>query len=68
MGGYAKTNSALVQFMQDFEAEYQIPLEQIYTAKMMWGIFDLIDQGKISSQQRILILHTGGLQGRIVPA
>ena len=34
----------------------------------MWGIFDLIDQGKISSQQRILILHTGGLQGRIVPA
>lgn len=68
MGGYAKTSAKLVQFMQDFEAKYQIPLEQIYTAKMMWGIFDLIDQGKISIQTRILILHTGGLQGRIVPA
>ena len=67
-GGYAKTSPELIQFIQNFEAHYQIPLEQIYTGKMLMGIFDLIDQGKIKPQHRVLVIHTGGLQGRrLVP-
>lgn len=63
-GGYAKTNSELIQFMYDFEAQYQIPLEQIYTAKMLMGVFDLIQKQYFKAKQKILVIHTGGLQGR----
>jgi 1-aminocyclopropane-1-carboxylate deaminase/D-cysteine desulfhydrase-like pyridoxal-dependent ACC family enzyme len=64
-GGYAKTNSELLQFMQQFEQQYAVPLEQIYTAKMMMGLFDLIQQGHFPVNTRILAIHTGGLQGRM---
>ncbi|WP_336936369.1 1-aminocyclopropane-1-carboxylate deaminase/D-cysteine desulfhydrase [Acinetobacter beijerinckii] len=64
-GGYAKTNSELLQFVQQFEQQYAVPLEQIYTAKMMMGLFDLIKQGHFPVNTRILAIHTGGLQGRI---
>ena len=64
-GGYAKTTPELLQFMQDFEAMHDIPLEQVYTAKMMLGIEHMILQGEISPEQRVLALHTGGLQGKI---
>ena len=63
-GGYAKTNSALLKFMQDFEARYAIPLEQVYTAKMMMGVFQWIDEGYFPANARILLIHSGGLQGR----
>ncbi|AOA57393.1 1-aminocyclopropane-1-carboxylate deaminase/D-cysteine desulfhydrase [Acinetobacter larvae] len=63
-GGYAKSSTELRAFMQDFEARYQIPLEQVYTAKMCYGVIDLIQQGYFPTASRILLLHTGGLQGR----
>ena len=64
-GGYAKTTPELLQFMQQFEQQYAIPLEQVYTAKMMIGIFDLIKQQHFPENTRILVIHTGGLQGRL---
>ena len=63
-GGYAKTSPELMQFIRSFEQTYQIPLEQVYTGKMLMGIFDLIEQGFFQSGTRILAIHTGGLQGR----
>ncbi|WP_407303966.1 1-aminocyclopropane-1-carboxylate deaminase/D-cysteine desulfhydrase [Acinetobacter sp.] len=63
-GGYAKTTPELLQFMQSFEDKHNIPLEQVYTAKMMMGLFDLIEQNYFSPDARILVIHTGGLQGR----
>lgn len=66
-GGYAKTSSELFQFIQNFENKYQIPLEQIYTGKMLYGIFDLIAKGYFDENTRILAIHSGGLQGRKVP-
>ena len=64
-GGYAKTTSALMKFLSDFENEYHIPLDPVYTAKMMFGVFDLVDRKFFPAGSRILIVHTGGLQGRI---
>ncbi|MDR7017103.1 pyridoxal-phosphate dependent enzyme [Acinetobacter sp. 3657] len=64
-GGYAKTTPELLQFMQQFEEQYNIPLEQIYTAKMMLGVFDLIQQNQFPAHTRILVIHTGGLQGKL---
>jgi D-cysteine desulfhydrase len=64
-GGYAKTTPELLQFIQDFEQRYQIPLEQIYTGKMLLGLTDLIQQGSFPTGHRILVIHSGGLQGRL---
>ncbi len=63
-GGYAKTNDELFQFIERFEKKYQIPLEHIYTGKMMFGIFDLIQKDYFPKNSRILVIHSGGLQGR----
>lgn len=63
-GGYAKTSAALHQFIVDFENQHHIPLEPIYTGKMMWGIFDLIQKGYFPAHSRILAIHSGGLQGK----
>ncbi len=29
------------------------------------GIFDMIDQGRIQPQQKLLVIHSGGLQGKL---
>ena len=64
-GGYAKKNETLLEFIQTFENDYSIPLEHIYTAKMLFGIFSMIRDGRITTAQNVLIIHTGGLQGKI---
>jgi 1-aminocyclopropane-1-carboxylate deaminase len=62
-GGYGKINSELIAFINTFKSNYNIPLDPIYTGKMMFGIFDLIEKGYFSKNSKILIIHTGGLQG-----
>lgn len=63
-GGYGKQTPVLIDFIQTFEAQHQIPLEQVYTGKMMFGIFDLIQKNYFKEGSTILAIHTGGLQGR----
>ena len=62
-GGYAKINSDLVEFINKFKACYQIPLDPVYTGKMIYGITDMIAKGKLPEKAKILAIHTGGLQG-----
>ncbi|MBT8274164.1 MAG: pyridoxal-phosphate dependent enzyme [Bacteroidia bacterium] len=62
-GGYAKINMELISFINRFKAEYNIQLDPIYTAKMMYGVLDMIHNEKFPSDARILAIHTGGLQG-----
>lgn len=62
-GGYAKLDAELIDFMNKFKQIYAIPLDPIYTSKMMYGIFDLIKKEKIRPNSTILAIHTGGLQG-----
>lgn len=63
-GGYAKITNELIQFIHHFEALYHVPLDPIYTAKMMYGIDQLYKQNYFKPQSRILAIHTGGLQAR----
>ncbi len=65
MGGYAKVNDALLLFSQQFTQEHDIPLDYVYTAKMFYGVMDLIQQGFFPRGDRLLLIHTGGLQGNI---
>lgn len=62
-GGYAKINRELVEFINKFKEDTQIPLDPVYTGKMMYGILQMIEQEKIPKNSRILAIHTGGLQG-----
>jgi len=62
-GGYAKTTPTLITFMNTFYQQYKIPLDPVYTGKMLFAIFDLIKSGKWKWGKRILVIHTGGLQG-----
>ncbi len=62
-GGYAKINLELVSFMNDFKRDFSIQLDPVYTAKMFYGIFDMIKNEQIRSNSTILAVHTGGIQG-----
>lgn len=64
-GGYAKVNHELLQFAQQFTKDYGVPLDYVYTAKMFYGVMDLLQQGYFKKGDRILLIHTGGLQGNI---
>jgi 1-aminocyclopropane-1-carboxylate deaminase len=63
-GGYAKHTNELLDFIQAFEIQTNIKLEQVYTGKMMFGVFDLAKKGLFKHGDQIIVLHTGGLQGR----
>lgn len=62
-GGYAKFNRELISFITQFKNDTGIPLDPIYTGKMMYGIKDLAERGRFAANSKILVLHTGGLQG-----
>lgn len=62
-GGYGKMTVALIAFMNQFLEAYQILLDPVYTAKMVFGVFDLIEKQYFENNATILMIHTGGLQG-----
>lgn len=62
-GGYGKVTDELINFINTFYLEHQIPLDPIYTGKMMFGIMNLIENNYFPPNSKILAIHTGGLQG-----
>ncbi len=62
-GGYGKVDEVLIKFMNDFHQSYGIPLDPIYTSKMLFGIMDKIKKKQIKPGTKVLCIHTGGLQG-----
>ena len=62
-GGFGKITPELISFMNNCYQRYALPLDRVYTAKMLWGISELIQTQQLSSNARIAAIHTGGLQG-----
>lgn len=62
-GGYARVTPALAAFMADFQQRSGIPLEPVYTGKMMHAVYKGMVAGGYAPGSRVLTLHTGGLQG-----
>lgn len=62
-GGYGKVNEDLIYFINQFYIENQIPLDPVYTGKMVFGVMDLIQKDYFPAHSNILLIHTGGLQG-----
>ena len=63
LGRYGIINDELIRFINDFYSEYHIPLDPIYTGKMMKKLMELIDDDYFPENAKILAFHTGGLQG-----
>jgi len=62
-GGYGKIKPELITFMNQFKRETGIPLDPIYTGKMLYGIVEMHHAGYFTKDSKILVVHTGGLQG-----
>lgn len=62
-GGYGKVTGELIVFINEFYQQYKIPLDPIYTGKMVFGVLDLIEKRWFPDNSKILLIHSGGLQG-----
>lgn len=64
-GGYAKHPKALVEWMNHLYTTYHLPTDIVYTSKMLYGIFNLIESGYFAEGSKIMAIHSGGLQGNL---
>lgn len=62
-GGYAKHTQQLLDFKNKFESENEISLDYVYTSKLFFAVQDLISKNKIAANSKVLVIHSGGLQG-----
>lgn len=62
-GGYAKSDSALLSFMNRFHERHGIPTDFVYTGKLMFAVERLFGTGFFDPGERVLCIHSGGLQG-----
>ena len=68
-GGYARKTNELITFMNTFYQTCNLPTDFVYTGKLLYGITDRIKTGYFEKGSRILVIHSGGLQGnRSLPA
>ena len=61
-GGYARLPAELRGFIQQFEADYGVLLDPIYTSKLLFGVLDLVEKGHFAPGSTVVAVHTGGLQ------
>lgn len=62
-GGFAKKHPPVLGFVDSFREQTGILLDPIYTAKMMYGIYDMLSKGDFLPGSTVVAVHTGGLQG-----
>lgn len=64
-GGYAKVTKDLLDFVSAMNEMHTLPLDTVYTGKLMWAVMREVEQKKFTPGSTVLALHTGGLQGNI---
>ena len=62
-GGYAKTNPALFDFMNQLWTLEKIPTDIVYTGKLLMAVDSLLKENYFKAGSKILVIHSGGLQG-----
>ncbi len=62
-GGYARYNESLLSFMNNLYSKENIPTDFVYTGKLFYAVNDLIEKKSFNPGSKILIIHSGGLQG-----
>lgn len=64
-GGYARRKPELIDFMNSFYAMTGVPTDFVYTGKLFYAMTDLIEKNYFSPGSKLLIIHSGGLQGNL---
>lgn len=64
-GGYAKYNEMLLDFIDYFEKEHGFLIDQVYTGKLFYSVYEKIKNNFFQKGSNIIVIHTGGLQGKI---
>ena len=62
-GGYGRCPTPLQQFCRQFCADTGVPVEPIYTGRVCYALVELARRGVFRRGSRILLVHTGGMQG-----
>ena len=62
-GGYAKYTKQLIDFMNEWYLLTGIPSDFVYTGKLFFAANDLLEKNYFPDKGKILIIHSGGLQG-----
>ena len=62
-GGYAKHHPELISFMNRFYQQTGIPTDFVYTGKLALALITLAEQDYFPENSRVLMIHSGGLQG-----
>ena len=60
-GGYARSDARLDKFLSDFASISTIPLEPVYTGKLMFALWDQVGRGGIPAESEVMVLHSGGV-------
>ncbi|VVM89513.1 D-cysteine desulfhydrase [Pseudomonas fluorescens] len=64
LGGFAKIDPLLLEFIDQAERTSGIALEPLYTGKALLALRQQVEAGKFATGTRLIFVHTGGLQGR----
>ena len=62
-GGYGKFSDQDIERLIEFNRITGVTFEPVYSGKMVLALLDLLEQGFFKPDQKIVLLHTGGLQG-----
>ena len=60
-GGYARKNTQLLRFIEDFHEQFSLPIEPVYTGKLFYGVMEKIKAGYFRRGSSVLVLHSGGV-------
>lgn len=63
-GGYAKTTSELIRFMQGFYKQHGIKTDPVYSGKSAYALYTLIKRNYFKPGSTVIWYHCGGLQGK----
>ena len=62
-GGYARKTGELISFMNTIYQKHELPTDFVYTGKLLFGILRLVQNDHFQPGSRLLMVHSGGLQG-----
>lgn len=62
-GGYARHPQELLDFMNGLYTHSGIPTDIVYTGKLFYAVYDSLRRPFFPARSRLLIIHSGGLQG-----
>lgn len=62
-GGYAKTSPSQIEFMNRLWLHAKIPTDIVYTGKLFYAVEQLVQKKYFKPNSKVLVIHSGGLQG-----